>query len=288
MSKKIKKVAVLGAGIMGAQIAGHLANAGVPSLLFDISNDLAEKGKSSLNSLKPAPLYNPKKVNLIQACSYENDINKLKDADWILEAVVEKIAIKEKVYATIIPHIKDSAILSSNTSGIPLSDLTKSFPDELASRFLVTHFFNPPRYMQLLELIRGQATSDQTYNTMVDFGESTLGKGIVHAKDTPNFIGNRIGVYGIMVSINLAIKHGLSIEEVDKLTGTIAGRAKSATFRTADVVGLDTLKSVSLTTYDKAKEDEERSIFKIPKILEQLIESNRLGQKTKSGFYKKK
>ncbi len=141
--------------------------------------------------------------------------------------------------------------------------------------------------MQLLELIRGQKTSDETYNTMVDFGESTLGKGIVHAKDTPNFIGNRIGVYGIMVSIDLAIKHGLSIEEVDKLTGTIAGRAKSATFRTADVVGLDTLKSVSLTTYDKAKEDEERSIFKIPKILELLIDSNRLGQKTKSGFYKK-
>ena len=152
---------------------------------------------------------------------------------------------------------------------------------------MITHFFNPPRYMQLLELVRGKETTDETYETMMEFGESILGKGIVHAKDTPNFIGNRIGVYGMMIAINLAQEYGLTVEEVDKLTGPISGRPKSATFRTADVVGLDTLKNVSLTTYDKAQEDEERDIFQIPAILESLIASDRLGQKTKAGFYKK-
>ena len=152
---------------------------------------------------------------------------------------------------------------------------------------MITHFFNPPRYMQLLELVRGNNTSDQTYQTMVHFGENILGKGIVHAKDTPNFIGNRIGVYGIMLAINLAIKYELTIEEVDRLTGPISGRPKSATFRTADVVGLDTLKSVSLTTYEKAVKDEERNLFQIPEVLQKLINKNRLGQKTRKGFYKK-
>ena len=152
---------------------------------------------------------------------------------------------------------------------------------------MITHFFNPPRYMQLLELVRGTQTTDDVYKTMIEFGESILGKGIVHAKDTPNFIGNRIGVYGMMIAINLAKEHGLSVEEVDKLTGPISGRPKSATFRTADIVGLDTLKNVSLTTYEKASDDEERDKFQIPSILENLIEAGRLGQKTKSGFYKK-
>jgi len=154
-------------------------------------------------------------------------------------------------------------------------------------RFMITHFFNPPRYMQLLELVRGEQTSDETYITMVEFGESVLGKGIVHAKDTPNFIGNRIGVYGMMVTMNFAIKQGLTVEEVDKLTGPISGRPKSATFRTADVVGLDTMRHVSKTTYEKALDDEERDMFIIPDILNQLIDSGRLGQKTKAGFYKK-
>ena len=152
---------------------------------------------------------------------------------------------------------------------------------------MITHFFNPPRYMQLLELVRGEQTSDDTYNTMVEFGESVLGKGIVHAKDTPNFIGNRIGVFGMMVTMNLAIEQGFTIEEVDKLTGPISGRPKSATFRTSDVVGLDTMRHVSKTTYEKVLNDEERDMFKIPDILDQLVDSGRLGQKTKAGFYKK-
>ncbi len=286
MEKQIKKVAVLGAGVMGAQIAGHLGNAGIPSYLFDINKELADKGKKTLTSLKPKPLYKPKNLDLVTACTYD-DIEKISEVDWVLEAVVERLDIKDAIYQKLLPHLKDTAILTSNTSGIPLQELTKNLPDNLKERFMITHFFNPPRYMQLLELVRGDETSNNTYEKMVEFGESVLGKGIVHAKDTPNFIGNRIGVYGMMIAINLAKEYGLTIEEVDKLTGPISGRPKSATFRTADVVGLDTLKNVSLTTYDKALEDEERDTFQIPSILESLIETNRLGQKTKAGFYKK-
>jgi len=287
MSQNIKKVAVLGAGVMGAQIAGHLANAGIPSYLFDINDELSKNGVDSLTSLKPAPLYKPKNAELVTPCTYDNDIIKIAEVDWVLEAVVERLDIKEQVYNNLLPHLKDTAILTSNTSGIPLTDLTSSLPDDVKQRFMITHFFNPPRYMQLLELVRGKQTSDETYKTMVEFGESVLGKGIVHAKDTPNFIGNRIGVYGMMATINLAIKQGFTIEEIDKLTGTISGRPKSATFRTADVVGLDTMRHVSKTTYEKALDDEERDMFIIPDILNQLIDSGRLGQKTKAGFYKK-
>ena len=287
MEKKIKKVAVLGAGVMGAQIAGHLGNAGIPSYLFDMNKELSEKGKSTLTSLKPKPLYKPKNVDLVTICTYDDDIEKISEVDWVIEVVVERLDIKETIYQKLLPHLKKKAILTSNTSGIPLQDLTKNLPDNVKERFMITHFFNPPRYMQLLELVRGKETTDETYETMMEFGESILGKGIVHAKDTPNFIGNRIGVYGMMIAINLAQEYGLTVEEVDKLTGPISGRPKSATFRTADVVGLDTLKNVSLTTYDKAQEDEERDIFQIPAILESLIASDRLGQKTKAGFYKK-
>ncbi|MDB9853915.1 3-hydroxyacyl-CoA dehydrogenase/enoyl-CoA hydratase family protein [Candidatus Marinimicrobia bacterium] len=287
MNNKIKKVAVLGSGVMGAQIAGHISNAGIESYLYDTTQELANQGKENLLKLKPAPLYNSKNIDLITPCTYDKDIEKIKDVDWILEAVVEKLDIKISVYNNLLPHLKESAILTSNTSGIPLIDLTESLSKNMQERFMITHFFNPPRYMQLLELVRSEMTTDETYNTMVHFGETILGKGIVHAKDTPNFIGNRIGVFGMMTAINLAVESRLTVEEVDKLTGPISGRPKSATFRTADVVGLDTLKNVSLTTYEKAHNDEQRNVFKIPKILDALIEKKRLGQKTKEGFYKK-
>ena len=247
MKHNIKKAAVLGAGTMGAQIAGHLANAGIPCLLFDINQDTAEQGKEVLSSLKPAPLYKLKNVELITACNYQHDLQRISETDWILEAVVEQLDIKEKVYSNLLPYLKESAILTSNTSGIPLSDLTKNLPTNVKKRFMITHFFNPPRYMQLLELVKGEHTSESVYNKMATFGEFVLGKGIVHAKDTPNFIGNRIGIFGMMTAMNLAIEQGLSVEEVDKLTGLISGRPKSATFRTADVVGLDILKNVALT-----------------------------------------
>ena len=191
----------------------------------------------------------------MSACNYKEDLEKISETDWVLEAVVERLDIKEKVYSNLLPHLKETAILTSNTSGIPLSDLAEKLPIEVKKRFMITHFFNPPRYMQLLELVRGEHTTEDTYKRMATFGEYVLGKGIVHAKDTPNFIGNRIGIFGMMTAINLALEHGLKVEEVDKLTGLISGRPKSATFRTADVVGLDIFNIVSLSTYEKAIDD---------------------------------
>ena len=164
MSQNFEKVAVLGAGVMGAQIAGHLGNAGIPSYLFDVNEELANKGKETLTSLKPAPLYKPKNADLVTPCTYDNDLEKIAEVDWGLEAVLERLDIKESEYQSLLPHLKESAILTSNTSGIPLNDLTKSLPVEVRQRFMITHFFNPPRYMQLLELVRGNETSDETYN----------------------------------------------------------------------------------------------------------------------------
>jgi 3-hydroxyacyl-CoA dehydrogenase len=287
MSINIEKVAVLGAGVMGSQLAGHLANAGIPSLLFDINQELAEQGIANLKTLRPAPLYKPQNSDLITPCNYDEHLARIGEADWILEAVAERLDIKHKVYQSIVPHLKTSAIVSSNTSGIPLTNLVTVFPDPVKTRFLITHFFNPPRYMRLLELVRGDHTTDEVYETIAEFGTHVLGKGVVHAKDTPNFIGNRIGVYGLMVTMKQAQEMGFTVEEVDLLTGTIVGRPKSATFRTADVVGLDTLAHVTRTSYDRGENDEEREIFQLPPILKTLIDSGRLGQKTKAGFYKK-
>ncbi|MCK4903894.1 MAG: 3-hydroxyacyl-CoA dehydrogenase family protein, partial [Candidatus Marinimicrobia bacterium] len=192
MEYKIEKVAILGAGVMGAQLAGHLANAGIPSLLFDINQELAKKGVEILTKLKPAPLYKPKNAKMITPCNYDDDIERIKEADWVMEAVAERLDIKHIVFKNITPHLKKTAIVTSNTSGIPLTALIEVFPDDVKKRFMITHFFNPPRYMRLLELVKGEETSDDVYKTMAEFGENVLGKGIVHAKDTPNFIGNRI------------------------------------------------------------------------------------------------
>ena len=287
MSQSIEKVAVLGAGVMGAQIAGHFANAGIPALLFDINQELAQKGADGLTKMKPAPLYKPKNAILVEACNYDDHLEKLGDVDLVIEAVAERLDIKHTVYNNIIPHLKDSVIMTSNTSGIPLGDLITVLPDHLKKRFMITHFFNPPRYMRLLELVKGLETDDAVYNMISEFGEDVLGKGIVHAKDTPNFIGNRIGVFGMAVTMNTAIEQGLTVEEVDKLTGTVVGRAKSATFRTADIVGLDTMINVQGTSYDNLPDDEEREEFKIPDFLKQLVDKGNLGAKTKAGFYKK-
>ena len=186
-----------------------------------------------------------------------------------------------------VPHLNDSVIMTSNTSGIPLADLIQVLPEKLQSRFMITHFFNPPRYMRLLELVKGPKTDEAVYDLLSNIGEDVLGKGIVHAKDTPNFIGNRIGVHGGNNAIKLAIKMGLAVEEVDKLTGTIVGRPKSGVFRTTDIVGLDVQAHVSSTSYDNLPDDEAREALKAPEILQTLIDDGRLGQKTKAGFYKK-
>ncbi len=287
MSQKIEKVAVLGAGVMGAQIAGHFANAGIPALLFDINQELAQKGVDGLTKLKPAPLYKPKNADLVAPCNYDDHLEKLGQVDLVIEAVAERLDIKHAVYNNIVPHLKESVILTSNTSGIPLGDLTTVLPDHLKKRFMITHFFNPPRYMRLLELVKGPETDDAVYDMIAEFGEDALGKGIVHAKDTPNFIGNRIGAYGMAVTMNTAMEQGLTVEEVDKLTGTVVGRPKSATFRTADVVGLDTMINVSNTSYNNLPDDDEREVFKIPDFLQKLVDEGNLGAKTKAGFYKK-
>ena len=286
-SSTIKHAAVLGAGVMGAQLSGLFANKGIKTYLFDISIELATSAKNRLKTLKPAPLENPENIDLITPCCYDSDIEKIIEADWVLEAVAENLDIKLKVYDILLPYLKDSAILTTNTSGITLKELSQNFSLKLKNRFMVTHFFNPPRYMQLLELVKSEDTSPETYNIISDFGKNVLDKGIVPAKDTPNFIGNRVGVFGLMSTINIAMKMGMNIETVDALTGAICGRPKSATFRTADVIGLDVLKNVAMTTYQKSKHDESIEMFKIPETMELLIENGNLGQKTKAGFYKK-
>ena len=287
MEQYFKKVAVLGSGVMGSQIAAHLANVGIPSLLFDVKQDLAEEAVKSLQSLKPNPLYQSKNSSLIETCNYDKHLEKIYDADWVIEVVAEDLEIKHALYNKISPYLKDSSILTSNTSGIPLKKLSSVLKGSLKNRFMITHFFNPPRYMKLLELVKGTETDEVTYDRIATFATDILGKGIVHAKDTPNFIANRIGVFGMMVSLDLAKQMNLTVEEVDKITGTIVGRPKSATFRTADVVGLDTLANVLKTSYDSGNNDEERNIFKIPSVMKKLIDSGRLGQKTRAGFYQK-
>ena len=286
-NSQVKRAAVLGAGVMGAQLSGLFANKGIKTYLFDISIELASSGRDRLNTLKPAPLEKPENIDLIIPCSYDSDIEKISKADWVLEAVAENLDIKLKVYERLLPFLKNSAILTTNTSGITLEELSQNFSLDLKNRFMVSHFFNPPRYMHLLELVKGGKTSIDTYNTISDFGKNVLDKGIVPAKDTPNFIGNRVGVFGIMSTINIAMEMGVNIETVDALTGPICGRPKSATFRTADIIGLDVLKNVAMTTYQKSKQDESIEMFKIPKAMELLIEKGNLGQKTKSGFYRK-
>ena len=239
MSIEIKKCAVLGAGVMGAQIAGHLSNAGIPSLLFDIDEELAKKGVDVLTSLKPAPLFSKKNVSLITACTYDNDLEKLNDCDLIIEAVAEKIEIKHDVYKKLLPHLKKDAILTSNTSGIPLANLVEVLPDDVQERFLITHFFNPPRYLKLLELVKGDKTSDDIYDAVADFGETILGKGIVHAKDTPGFIGNRLGIFFTQRALKATLEYNLTVEQADSMLGRPLGIPKTAVFGLMDLVGID-------------------------------------------------
>ena len=287
MAEKIEKVAVLGAGVMGAQLAAHLSNAGLPSYLFDISQEVAEEGLQTALKLKPAPFYNPRTAGLITPCNYDDHIEKLREVDWVLEAVVERLDIKHSLFNRILPHLKEEAVVSSNTSGLSIKNMMEGMPENLEKRFLVTHFFNPPRYMRLLEIVAGEQTHPKCIDLLSDFCENTLGKGLVIAKDTPNFIANRIGTFGMMLSLKLAREMKLAVEEVDKITGTIIGRAKSATFRTADVVGLDTLAHVAKNTYEFCPDDESREIFQVPDVLQKMLDNGQLGQKTRKGFYQK-
>ena len=287
MIDKINKVAVLGTGVMGAQIAAHLSNVKIPVYSFDMNQGISESGIANCQKLKPSPFYNPKTSDLITCYNYEDHLDKLSECDWIIEVISERLDWKQDLYKKITPHINPDAIVTSNTSGISLSDLTDGMDESILSRFFITHFFNPPRYMKLVEIICSDITDKDSVSFIDNFLQETLGKGVVHAKDTPNFIANRIGTYGMMVTLDEARKRKLSIEDVDALTGTIIGRPKSATFRTADIVGLDTMEFVAKTAYEKCLNDPERDSFKLPDYLSKMINNKWLGQKTKQGFYKK-
>ena len=287
MIDKINKVAVLGTGVMGAQIAAHLTNANIPVYSFDMDQNVSEKGIESSKNLKPSPYYNPKNIDLITCYNYNDHLDKISECDWVIEVISERLDWKHELYDKVIPHLNSNAILTSNTSGLSLSSLSEKMNEEIKSRFFITHFFNPPRYMKLVEIIACDLVDKQNIDFIANFLENVLGKGVVHAKDTPNFIANRVGTYGMMVTLEEAKKRKLSIEDVDALTGTLIGRAKSATFRTADVVGLDTLAFVAKTAYENCPDDPERDTFKIPEYLNVMLENKWLGQKSKQGFYKK-
>ncbi|MBB3222906.1 3-hydroxyacyl-CoA dehydrogenase/enoyl-CoA hydratase family protein [Pseudoduganella umbonata] len=289
----VKKVAVLGAGVMGAQIAAHCVNAKVQVVLFDLpakegpKNGIVLRAIENLKKLSPAPLGDKEDASLIQVANYEDNLDQLADCDLIIEAIAERLDWKHDLYKKVAPHIGANAIFASNTSGLPIEQLAQGFDAELKARFCGVHFFNPPRYMHLVELIPTEATRPEILDQLETFLTSALGKGVVRAKDTPNFIANRVGIFGMLATIHQAEKFGLSVDVVDDLTGAKLGRAKSGTFRTADVVGLDTMGHVIKTMQDNLKDDPFASVYKTPDILAKLIEKGALGQKSGGGFYKK-
>ena len=283
----IERVAVLGTGVMGSQIAAHLTNAKIPVYAFDISQDVSQKGLDDSLKLKPSAYYNPKSIDLITPLNYNDDLDKISECDWVIEVIAERLDWKIDLYKKIRPFLKSDAIVTSNTSGISISALIEGMDGDMASNFFITHFFNPPRYMKLVEVILSSVTNKEIVPVVVNFLECVLGKGVVYAKDTPNFIANRIGVYGMMATLEEARKRKISIEDVDLLTGSLIGRPKSATFRTADVVGLDTMCFVANTAYENCINDSERDIFKIPAYLKSMVDNGWVGQKSGQGFYKK-
>jgi 3-hydroxyacyl-CoA dehydrogenase len=291
----VKKVAVLGAGVMGAQIAAHCVNAKVPVILFDLptkegdKSGIAIKAIENLKKLNPAPLGHNDLAAFIQPANYEEHIELLKGCDLVIEAIAERMDWKHDLYKKVTPYIAPNAIFATNTSGLSITKLSNGFEGELKSRFCGVHFFNPPRYMHLAELIPTSATKPEILDQLETFLTTTLGKGVVRAKDTPNFIGNRVGIFGIMATMIEAEKFGLPYDVVDDLTGDKLGRAKSGTFRTADVVGLDTMAHVMKTMQTELSDatDPFYPNFKTPAALEKLVAAGALGQKAGAGFYKK-
>ena len=303
---QVKKAAVLGAGTMGAQIAAHLANAGVPTLLLDIvpkdlsctrpsgrvqdpnRNAVALAGFEAAKKAKPAAFFTADRASLISIGNFEDDLPRLKDSDLIIEAVVENLDIKRDLYEKLEQHRRPGAIVASNTSGIPLAQLAERCSQDFKAHFLGMHFFNPPRYMHLVELIRTEWTKGEVTCSMAGFLDERLGKGVVVAKDRPNFIANRIGTYGALVTMRTMLEDGYSIEEVDKITGPAAGRPKTATFRTFDLVGLDVFAHVVKNLHENLPDDPARDIFQMPDFVTKMIERGLLGNKTRSGFYQRK
>ncbi|WP_407310194.1 3-hydroxyacyl-CoA dehydrogenase/enoyl-CoA hydratase family protein [Desulfosporosinus sp. SB140] len=303
---QIRKVAVLGSGVMGSTIAAHLANAGIPSLLLDIvpsklsvkdeaagltledrniRNSIAETNKANLKKLNPAPLFVPEFADRIEVGNLSDDLSRLSEVDWVIEVVVERLDIKVDLFKKVAAYVRPGTIVSSNTSGISLKAMVEGLPESFTRYFLGTHFFNPPRYMKLLEIIPGPNTDPEIVAYLAEFGERVLGKGVILAKDTPNFIANRIGVYGLAVTLQEMLRSGLSIDEVDALTGPVMGRPKSASFRTVDLVGLDTFMHTANTVAVGVPSEKEN--FRLPEFLQVMLQNGWLGDKTKQGFYKK-
>ncbi|MBU4574597.1 MAG: 3-hydroxyacyl-CoA dehydrogenase, partial [Desulfarculus sp.] len=308
MSLKIKKVGVIGAGVMGATIAAHMANVGLPTVLLDIvppkmPDPLAKKGVSedspvfrnyfAQNGLqgalksKPASFYVPENASLITTGNLEDNFDLLAGCDWIIEVVVELLDIKKDLLARIDKVRAPKAVVTTNTSGISVAAMSEHLSPEFQEHFLGTHFFNPPRYMKLFEIIPGPKTKPEVIDGMAQFAENVLGKGVVFAKDTPNFIANRIGVFGMCYLNQLIDEMGLSFEEADALTGTVLGRPKMASYRLADLVGLDTLGHVADNVFDGCPDDEKREAFQPPEWFKKMLANGWLGNKTKQGFYKR-
>ncbi|MBY0379847.1 MAG: 3-hydroxyacyl-CoA dehydrogenase/enoyl-CoA hydratase family protein [Burkholderiales bacterium] len=288
----VKRVAVLGAGVMGAQIAAHFGNARISTVLYDLKsktgsqNSLIERAIANLKKLNPKPLASNKSLTYITPANYDDNLELLKDCDLIIEAIAEKLDWKEDLYKKVAPYINDNAIFASNTSGLSIDSLSSCLPTNLVTKFCGIHFFNPPRYMSLVELIPHQKTDKHIISNLETFLVTSLGKNVIIAKDTPNFIANRVGVFSMLAACIHTEQFNIPLEVVDKLTGKELGRAKSATFRTADVVGLDTFAHVANTMKNNCKDGFE-SCYNLPKWIEQLIATGALGQKTKAGFYKK-
>jgi len=289
----IRKVAVLGAGVMGAQIAAHCVNAGIETLLFDLPakegpvNGLIDKAIANLAKLKPAPLATPQTGALLQARNYEKNLADLTSCDLVIEAIAERLDWKEDLYKKISPHLTKNTILVSNTSGLSINSLSEVLPIQHREQFCGVHFFNPPRYMHLAELIPATTTSPQLLDKLETWLTSHLGKGVVRAKDTPNFIANRIGVFSLLTTLHHTYAMDMGLDEVDALTGPLLGRPKSATFRTMDVVGLDTMQHVVNTMDEQLKDDPWHPLFKLPEWLQGLITEGHLGQKSGQGIYRK-
>jgi 3-hydroxyacyl-CoA dehydrogenase len=294
MTRPIRRVAVLGAGVMGSGIAAHCANAGIPVLLLDIvppdgkggRNAFAQGALQKLRKAKPAAFMAARNELLVSIGNFDDDLAKVKDCDLIIEAVVERLEIKRALFDKLEKLAASHAIVASNTSGLRIADMLVGRSDAFKKNFMVTHFFNPPRYMKLLELVAGPETSAEAKQIAETFAED-LGKGVVWANDTPNFVGNRIGLHSMFTTIHLMLEKGLAPEDVDAITGIPMAHPKSATFRTADVVGLDTVGHVAANCYASLTTDEDRDTFKTPPYIVQMIEKNILGDKTKGGFYKR-
>jgi 3-hydroxyacyl-CoA dehydrogenase len=309
MGTEIRKAAVLGAGVMGSGIAAHLANAGIPVLLLDIvppelaaedekkgltkddprfRNKFSAAGLEGIKKSKPAALYSKRFLPLIKIGNFEDDWDKLADCDWIVEVVVERLDIKQQIFERVDEVRKPGSLISSNTSGLSIEGMTEGRSEDFKQHFLVTHFFNPVRYMRLLELVAGEETLPEVIDFFTEFGRFRLGKGIVFGKDTPNFIGNRIGTFGIASTFNAMMEMDYQVDEVDAITGPAMGHPSSASFGTVDLVGLDVLAHVTNTIFEGCADDEQREVFQVPEFISKMIEAGSLGRKTrdKGGFYR--